>query len=301
MHNFRLSKSTSAATSTSTTTSVSTSESSQPDLAIEQHQQGSFVGLLTTVHAPESRYIPAADQYTGLKVLAEICTSRVHVDPFEALATYQTVSLDDDAHEQSASSLTLSDEPLLANEPPQAADDANPIMEKAEESKPRSGQNVTDQNDDSTDRWIMYSGDETRPFKCDYEGCNKAYLSDRALRRHYIIHTKDEIRPFQCGYEGCGKTYLSTRALRRHAVVHTDTQLRCYSGDCTGNIRYPSRRSLDQHIRGQHRPKMYECGFCRKQYKLLEYLKRHLQTVHSTEKEQTTKKGQKPPPKRKRK
>ena len=174
-------------------------------------------------------------------------------------------------------------------------------MEEAEESKPRIGQNVTDQNDDSTDRWIIDSGDETRPFKCGHEGCSKAYLSDRALRRHYIIHTKDEIRPFQCGYEGCGKTYLSTRALRRHAVVHTDTQFRCYSGDCTGNIRYRSRRSLDQHIRGQHRPKIYECGFCRKQYKLLECLKRHQKIVHSTEKKQTTKKKQKPPPKRKRK
>ena len=161
MRNYRASKSTSTATSTSTSaaTIVTASVDSQPELATEQQQQGSFVGLSTTVNTPESTYIPILvdDRDAGLRLLAEISASQPQIDPFQALATYQTVSLNDNAQEQSASSLPLPDEPLLFNEPSQAADDANPIME-VEEPKPGRGQNLADQNADSTDKWIMCSG-----------------------------------------------------------------------------------------------------------------------------------------------
>ena len=72
MRSYRASKS----TSTATTTSASVSGDSQPESAIERHQQGSFAGLLTTVHTPESTYIPAAERYAGLRLLAEVSTLR---------------------------------------------------------------------------------------------------------------------------------------------------------------------------------------------------------------------------------
>ena len=167
MRNYHVSTSTATATatSTSTATTVTALGDSRPELAIEQQQQGSFVGFSTTVHTPESTYILAADRYVELRELAEICTSRVYFDPFEALATYQTAFYDDDVQERSASYLSLYDEPFLSSEPSQPTNDANSIMENAEP-KPRSRQNPANQDSDSIEKRVMFSSDKIRPFKC---------------------------------------------------------------------------------------------------------------------------------------
>ena len=380
MRSYRVSKS----TSTATATSVSVFGDSQPESAIDRHQQGSFVGLSTTVHTPESRYITAAERYAELRLLTEISASQPQRDPFEVLATYQTVSLNNDAQEQSAGFFSLLDESLLSNEPSQATDDANPIME-FEEPRPRSGQNLADPNADSTDKWIMYSGDKTRPFKCGYEGCGKQYTRKHCLQKHFISHigdsefrcdlgdcagairycdkqalarhihkkhtmkrpfecdicnkrfvrlhnlsahrrnvhsvkdeqnqpqnfdstdkwimyTGDKTRPFQCGYKGCGKTYTVKKSLRRHFVSHIGhSQFRCYYGDCAGALRYCDRQALARHIYREHtmeRP--FECNICNKRFGRRSHLRDHQQHIHFTEKEQTTKKEQKSPSKRKR-
>ena len=91
MPSYRVFKSTS--TATATTPSISVSGGSQPESAIDRHQQGSFAGLSTTVHTPESRHIPAAERYARLRLSAEISAPQLPIDPFKALATYQTVSL----------------------------------------------------------------------------------------------------------------------------------------------------------------------------------------------------------------
>ena len=278
MPSYRVSKS----TSTATAISVSVSGGSQPESAIKRHHQSSFVGLSTTVHTPESSHIPVTEQpFFRLRLLAEVSTSKA--DPFEVLATHRPVTFDNEDQEQSARSLSLPEEPS------EAADDTNPIMVDGPE--PRSGQNATDQNADPIKKQIKYSGDETRSFKCGYKDCSKTYLSRRALNKHAITHTSDENRPFKCCYKGCGKAYLSVLALRRHAAVHS--QIRCYAGDCTGNIRYSSLRSLNRHIQEQHRFRPYTCDICPKRYRRPEHLRRHQNLVHPTEKEQK-------PPKRKR-
>ena len=379
MHNYRVSES----TSTATTTSVSVSGGSQPELAIEQHQQGSFADIPTTTHAPESTYIPAAERYAGLRLLAEVST--LHVDPFVTLATHQALTFDDDEdQEQSASSLSLPDEPLVSNEPSQATDDVDPFMVVAqsheigisEDPKRPSGQNPGDQNADSTDKWIVYSGDKTRPFKCGYEGCGKTYLKKNDLQRHFILHIGDSqfrcysgdcagairycdqqalarhihrehtverphecdicnkrftrsdsllkhrrnvhsvkdkqsqpqnsdstdkwimysgdiTRPFKCGYEGCSKQYTRKYDLQKHFLSHIgDSQFRCYSGDCTGTMRYWDKQALARHIRRKHTMKRpHACDICPMRFGRRDYLKRHKEQVHSTEKEQTTKKS----------
>ena len=246
MNRFNVTKSTSAATAT--TTRVIVSEVSQPDLAEGQHQQGSFVGRSTTVHTPESTYVQAADRDAGLKLLAEISALQPQIDPFQALATYQTVSLAENVQEQSARSLSLSDEPSLSNEPSQPTDDVDPIM-VVEEPKPRSGQNQVYQAPDSIDQWITYSG--------------------------------DEIRPFKCGYEGCDKTYMSRRSLVRHCTAHTGSEYRCFVGECIGHIQYCDKRTLDRHIQNRHtfvRP--YACKICSKRFARPDHLTRHKNEVH---------------------
>ena len=378
MHSYRV--------STFTATSVTASGDSQPELAIEQHQQGSFVGLSTTVHTPESTYIPADDQqFSGLRLLAEVSTSQI--DPFDALATHRTVTFDNEDQEQSARSL------LLPDEPSQVTDDAVPTMVDAEphetgiseDPKRPTGQNLADQNAVSTDKWIMYSGDETRRFKCGYEGCGKTYTTKHDLRRHFlshigdsqfrcysgdcagairycdkqalarhihlkhtserpfechicnkrftylhnltnhrrnmhsvkdghnqpqnsdstdkwIIYSGDKTRLFKCGYEGCGKTYTTKQALRRHLISHIgDLKFRCCYEDCAGAMRYYDSQALARHIRRKHTiEKPFKCNICNRRFMRPDYLKRHKKEFHSTEKEQTTKKVQKSPPKRKR-
>ena len=369
MRSYRVSKS--ASTVTATTASVSVSGGSQPELAIEQHQLGSFIGIPTTAHAPESTYIPAAERYAGLRLLAEVSTS--HIDPFAALATHQTVTFDDEDQQQSASSLSLS------NEPSQATDDANPIMVVtkshetgvSEDPKRSSGQNVADLNADSTEKRVIFSEDEIRTFKCSYEGCGKAYMTKQNLRRHFVRHTgdsrfrcysgdcagviryrdsqtlarhihithiaerpfecnicskrfarsdslfrhrrnvhsvKDEqnqpqnpdstdkwiiysgdkTRPFQCGYEGCGKTYKTKQGLQRHFVSHIGgSQFRCYTGDCTGAIRFCDSQALARHIYKKHtmeRP--FKCNICNKRLVSLHNLTKHRENVHSVKDKQ---------------
>ena len=253
MRSYRASKS----TSTATTTSASVSGDSQPESAIERHQQGSFARLSTTVHTPESTYIPAAERYAGLRLLAEAST--LQVDPFVTLATHQAVTFDDEAQEQSASSLSLPAEPLLPNEPSQATDDIDPIIVVtephetgiSEDSQRPSGQNLADQNTDSTDKWVMCSGDETRPFKCGYEGCDKHYTTKQALQRHFVLHTDG-------------------------------SQFRCYTGDCTGEIKYWNSQALARHIHKKHtvaRP--YKCDNCNKRFARSDILLTHRRNVHS--------------------
>ena len=256
-------------TSTATTASATISGDSQPESATEQHHQGSFADLLTTVYTPESTSIPADSRsFAGLRLLAEVSTSQLN--PFETPGTHRTITFDDEDQEQSASSLSLPDGPLLSNEPSQATDDANPIME-IEEPKPRSDQNLVDQNADSTDKWIMYSSDDTRPF--------------------------------QCGHEGCGKTYMTKQGLRGHFISHIgDSQFRCYTGDCTGEIRFCDSQALARHIHITHtmeRP--FKCNICNKRFSRSDKLRHHKEQVHSPGKEQNTKKEKKSPPKRKRK
>ena len=270
MHSSRLPKLTSTATaaSTGTATSVVTSVVSQSEFAAGQRQQeGSFAGFSTTVYTPESRHIPAAERYVRLRLSAEISASQLQIDPFVTLATHQAVTFDDEAQEQSAISLSLPDEPLLSNEPPQATDDVDPIMVVAkphetrisEDPKRPGGQNLADQNTDSTDKWIMYSGDETRPFKCGYKGCRKTYTTKQILQRHFVSHIGG-------------------------------LQFRCYTGGCTGTTRYCDKQALDRHIRKKHtseRP--YECDFCNKRFMHSDTLASHRRKLHSVRNEQTDK------------
>ena len=246
MHSYRVSESTS--TATATTASVTVSGGSQPESAIEPLHQGSFAGLpTTTVQTPESTHIPVAEQpFARLRLLAEASTSQA--DPFEAFATHRTVTFDDEDLEQSASSLGLRFTGLPDNN-----------------SKPPSDQHPAIQDSDSTDKWIMFSGDKIRPFQCGYEGCDRIYTSKHNLKKHFALHIGD-------------------------------SQFRCYFGDCAGAIRYRDCQALARHIHIAHilvRP--FECNICNKRFGRSDNFKRHQRDKHSIKQEK------KSPQKRKRK
>ena len=99
----------------------------------------------------------------------------------------------------------------------------------------------------------------------------------------WIMHSGDETRPFQCGYGGCGKTYIRKQSLRRHFVSHIgDSQFRCYSGDCAGAVRYCDSQALARHIRRQHSVvRSLPCEICNSHFLRADHLKSHREQVHS--------------------
>ena len=223
--------------SSATSTSTVISGNSQPESTAGQRQQGSFVGLSTTVHTPESTGISVTYyQQDELGPLSNISTSQT--DPFDALATHQTVTFDDDHQGRSASSLSLSNEPARSQKSSQPVDDVAPIVRE-------------EQSPDPTDKWIVMSGDETRPF--------------------------------QCGYEGCGKKYIRKVFLKAHIIKHpSDSEFRCYSGDCSGAVRYRDKRALTRHIHIYHTfEKLFGCEICDRRFRRPDHLKSHWEHMHS--------------------
>ena len=163
-----VSKSSFAATATITaSTSTIASRFSQPELVAGQRQQGSFVDLSTIIHTPESIHISTDyHQQAGLRLLAEISAgaSQIEVDPFEALAKYQTIIFDNKHQGRSASSLSLSNEPSRSHKSSQLVDDNASIVREEQSSDP------TD-----TNKWIIVDRSQDKPFQCGYPGgCDKS-------------------------------------------------------------------------------------------------------------------------------
>ena len=196
----------SSSTVSATGTSVTVSRVSQPDLVARQRQQGSFVGLSTTIHTPESALTPATyHQHDEQGLLSE--TSTTQINPFEAPATDLAVTFGDDHQGQSASSLSLSSEPSRSQKSSQPVDDVPIVREE--------------QGPDSTDKWIMMIGDNKKqPFKCGFESCGRKYSKKEYLRAHLVTHIGDS--KLRCRLGDCaGKAiYPNTRALARHTHVH---------------------------------------------------------------------------------
>ena len=202
----------SAATATMTASiSTITSGFSQPELAAGQRQQGSFVDLPKNVHRPESTLIPATDHQQGeSRLLFAISVSDIsasQVGPFETLATHQTVTFDDHVQRQSASSLSLSNEPSRPQRSSQSVDDVVPIVREEPSLVP-------------ADKWIMMSGDEKKSFKCGYKGCGRKHSQKECLQTDSVTHTGES--QLRCYSGECAGTviYRDVRDLTRHIRAH---------------------------------------------------------------------------------
>ena len=306
MRSSRISESTSntTATSTSPVTSVTTTGASQPELTVEQHQQGSFGGRSTTLHTPESTPIPAADRYAKLKLLAEICTSRVHVDSFEELATYQTISFDDEQRSADSPS-PLSGSSLKIDEPSQPVNDSAPIVREEPEEisalflPSESGKSTKIKRMTSIAKYMIapsinehfqrtLSGTVPEALLTPITG-NSQLLSGQDIADprpnqtdKWITWTGDKERPFKCGYEGCGKTYTLKNVLRSHLLTHTgNSPFKCYLGECTGKTGFRNKHLLIRHIRAKHTlDKPYPCRLCDWRFNRKDYLKKHMRKHH---------------------
>ena len=231
----------SSSTASATGTSVTASRVSQPELAAGQRQQGSFVGLSTTIHSPESALLPVTyHQQDELGLLSsEISTTQIA--PFEAaLATQLAITFDDDDQGQSASSLSLSNEPSRSQKSSQPVDNV-PIVR--EEPSP-----------DPTDKWIILTGDKNCPFKCGYDGCGRIYVTKQGLKRHIVNKNSKHIR---------------------------DSDFRCYFGDCAGEIRYSCNQALTLHIHANHKfEQIFGCKLCGRRFRHEDHLNYHMEHVH---------------------
>ncbi|XP_037665663.1 Krueppel-like factor 17 [Choloepus didactylus] len=59
----------------------------------------------------------------------------------------------------------------------------------------------------------------SRPYRCQYENCGKAYTKRSHLVSHERKHTGE--RPYACKWEGCSWTFSRSDELGRHMRIHT--------------------------------------------------------------------------------
>ncbi|KAE9543299.1 hypothetical protein AGLY_003210 [Aphis glycines] len=57
-----------------------------------------------------------------------------------------------------------------------------------------------------------------KPFKCEYEGCDRRFANSSDRKKHSHVHTSD--KPYNCRISGCDKSYTHPSSLRKHMKVH---------------------------------------------------------------------------------
>ncbi|XP_018574871.1 zinc finger protein ZIC 4-like, partial [Anoplophora glabripennis] len=57
-----------------------------------------------------------------------------------------------------------------------------------------------------------------KPFKCEYEGCDRRFANSSDRKKHSHVHTSD--KPYNCRVSGCDKSYTHPSSLRKHMKVH---------------------------------------------------------------------------------
>ena len=57
-----------------------------------------------------------------------------------------------------------------------------------------------------------------KPYRCTFQGCNKAYSKRMYLRAHQRVHSEE---PFKCTWEGCSRKFSNSNDLARHRRKHT--------------------------------------------------------------------------------
>ncbi len=54
-----------------------------------------------------------------------------------------------------------------------------------------------------------------KPFKCEYEGCDRRFANSSDRKKHMHVHTSD--KPYLCKL--CDKSYTHPSSLRKHMKV----------------------------------------------------------------------------------
>ena len=172
---------------------------------------------------PESTQIPEADQqFSGLRLLAEVSTSQAN--PFEALATHQTVSFEDEQVTTGiARDHNLPSDQHLAKQSPDPID---------------------------TNKWIILDKSQERPYRCGFPECDKNYKSRRHLKRHFIVHTG--VSNYGCTYPECvGKKYFRDHAMLSRHIISTHSLEKPFQCDRC-NKRFKRKERCTYHKKHVH-------------------------------------------------
>ena len=56
-----------------------------------------------------------------------------------------------------------------------------------------------------------------KPFKCEFDGCDRRFANSSDRKKHSHVHTSD--KPYNCKIRGCDKSYTHPSSLRKHMKV----------------------------------------------------------------------------------
>uniref|UniRef100_A0A8C6A2U0 C2H2-type domain-containing protein n=1 Tax=Marmota marmota marmota TaxID=9994 RepID=A0A8C6A2U0_MARMA len=57
-----------------------------------------------------------------------------------------------------------------------------------------------------------------KPFKCEFDGCDRKFANSSDRKKHSHVHTSD--KPYYCKIRGCDKSYTHPSSLRKHMKIH---------------------------------------------------------------------------------
>ncbi len=116
---------------------------------------------------------------------------------------------------------------------------------------------------------------EEKKFKCDKNGCDKAYKTLISLRLHKISH--DGVKKYSCSK--CSDHFASKCGLESHLHVHSsEREYKC--DKCTKT--YKRKTDLNIHNRLHTKTKKHKCNLCEKSFYIPSLLQIHIRT-HSGE------------------
>ncbi|GIY17366.1 zinc finger protein ZIC 4 [Caerostris darwini] len=86
----------------------------------------------------------------------------------------------------------------------------------------------------------FFSVSGEKPFKCEFDGCDRRFANSSDRKKHSHVHTSD--KPYNCKIRGCDKSYTHPSSLRKHMKVHgkSPSPPGNTPGSCTSGSGYES-------------------------------------------------------------
>ncbi|CAG2104550.1 unnamed protein product [Medioppia subpectinata] len=121
-------------------------------------------------------------------------------------------------------------------------------------------------------------------FKCDFNDCNKYFTQKSHVIKHKSsVHLNE--KQFKCDVENCDKSYTEKRNLMRHKCLHSgEMPFICFYNNC--NKGFKTKSELVKHKNSVHFIKRFKCDFnvCNKSFATNQRLNEHKNCVHLIEK-----------------